>query len=77
MPTYQAGVAGPIPLEDGRVICAEQGPFELEVTTPHDAELVERGVIVPCAAEAVEPPVVHKATSPAVGATTAVAGEKE
>jgi hypothetical protein len=54
MPRYTAGVAGPISLSDGRVVTAEQGPFELDVTTPHDEDLVERGVIV-AAAEASDP----------------------
>jgi hypothetical protein len=75
MPTYQAGVAGPIPLEDGRVVTAEQGSFELEVTTPHDEDLVERGVIVAVPAEAAAA-AVSPSTSPAAGATTAASGEK-
>jgi hypothetical protein len=65
MPQYQAGVAGPIPLEDGRVVTAEQGPFELEVSAPHDEDLVERGVIVLVGESAPEEP-----AAPAAPATT-------
>ncbi len=85
MTTFAAGVAGPIPLEDGRVVTAEQGPFELDVATPHDEDLVERGVIVAVENEQTEqeqkPPAsqpAQKPATPAAGAdTTAGSGEKE
>jgi hypothetical protein len=75
MPRYTAGVAGPIPLEDGRVVTAEQGPFDLEVDTPHDEDLVDRGVIVAAPAEPAQA-AIPQSTSPPAGATTAASGEK-
>jgi hypothetical protein len=56
MSTFTAGVAGSIPLSDGRVVCAEQGQFELDVQTPHDWDLYQRGVIVPLEGETVVEP---------------------
>ena len=78
MATYAAGVAGPIPLEDGRNVTADQGPFELDVTHPHDQDLVDRGVIV--AVDPQEPPESPPAKQPATpagGDTSAGSGEKE
>ena len=68
MPKYKAGVAGPVPLADGRVITADQGEFELEVSSPHDKDLVERGVIVLAGDESEatgEPEAPVKSTPPA------------
>lgn len=79
MPSYKAGVAGPIPLADGRVVTADQGEFELEVSSPHDADLVERGVIVLAVdePEATEPEATTvKSTPPAAPGVPADSGEK-
>jgi hypothetical protein len=78
MPSYKAGVAGPIPLADGRVVTAEQGEVELEVDSPHDADLIERGVIVLAEGEpqAPEPPAPVKSTPPAAPGVPADSGEK-
>jgi hypothetical protein len=79
MPSYKAGVAGPIPLADGRVATAEQGEFEIEPLegeselTPHDADLIERGVIV-LAGDEPQAPV--KSTPPAAPGVPADNGEK-
>jgi hypothetical protein len=74
MPTYKVGVAGPVPLEDGRVVTAEQGPFELEITAPHDEDLLDRGVILLAAGAPADP----KAPAPPapVQTPTPAAGEK-
>lgn len=71
MPRYKAGVAGPIPLEDGRVV-TDAAPFELEVTTPHDQELVDRGVILPAEGEelAAQQPKSQSTPQPVEGAVT-------
>jgi len=89
MPKYKAGVAGPIPLEDGRVVTADQGPFDLELPTAvegefsHDLDLIERGVIVATDEPVASAPVVAapaapaaQSTTPAAGATTAASGQK-
>lgn len=78
MPSYKAGVAGPIPLADGRVVTAEQGEFELEVDSPHDTDLVERGVIVLAEGEPRPPesPAPVKSTPPVAPGVPADSGEK-
>jgi hypothetical protein len=77
MSLYKAGQAGPIPLQDGRVVTAEQGDFELEISSPHDADLAQRGVIVPAETAPVEPPV-ETVVAPAPPQTTApAAGEPQ
>jgi len=45
MPQYKAGVVGPIPLEDGRIV-TDVELFELTITSPHDQALVDEGTIV-------------------------------
>ncbi|HSZ70247.1 MAG TPA: hypothetical protein VK756_07785 [Solirubrobacteraceae bacterium] len=84
MPRFKAGVAGPISLEDGRVVTAEQGPFDLDITTPHDQDLLDRGVIVasadPAEPESLPSPAGRQqpSSSPAGSETTsAVSGGKE
>ena len=79
MALYTAGVAGPISLSDGRVVTAEHGIFELDVETPHDEGLVDRGVIVEAAQPENAPaeskaPAAPAATTPApaAGATPKV-----
>lgn len=75
MPLFKAGVAGPIPIADGRVVTAEQGPFEMEIATPHDEDLLERGVIVlveePTPPASSAPPAAPANTKPAGSSTAA------
>jgi hypothetical protein len=58
MPRFKCGVTGPVPLADGRVVTADDGPFDLDIPTAedgewsHDQDLVDRGVIVPVEAAA-------------------------
>jgi hypothetical protein len=92
MPRFKAGIAGPIPLADGRVVTADQGEFELEPQdveggepelAPHDADLIERGAIVLSevvrdegGSEGVEPKAPVKSTPPAAPGVPAASGEK-
>ena len=73
MPRFKVGVGGPVPLEDGRVLTAEDGPFELEIKKPHDQELVDRGVLVPIETATPEQ---TPAPAPTAAATNAKAGDE-
>jgi hypothetical protein len=63
MPRYKAGVVGPIPLEDGRVVTAEDGPFDLDVASVHDQDLLDRGAIVGAEEASTSPELSTKRTS--------------
>jgi hypothetical protein len=75
MSLFTAGIDGPISLSSGRVVTAEDGPFEYEVKTPHDEDLVERGVLIeaalpaPAAPATPTPAAPESTTTPAAGAT--------